>query len=116
MLISCITKAVDNPLNALITGNYLAILLWGILFGILFRAAGDTTKAVLADFTQIVSGVVRIVIRFAPLGVFGLVYDSCTQDGGFSNLLNYVHVLTVLVSTMLIIALIINPHRFMSEA
>lgn len=109
VLISCITKAVDNPLNALITGNYLAILLWGILFGILFRAAGDTTKAVLADFTQIVSGVVRIVIRFAPLGVFGLVYDSCTQDGGFSNLLNYVHVLTVLVSTMLIIALIINP-------
>ena len=60
-------------------------------------------------FASIVSGVVRIVIRFAPLGVLGLVYSSCTQEGGFSNLLSYVHVVCVLVATMLIIALVINP-------
>lgn len=109
VLVGCIKKAVDNPVNALISGNYLAILLWGILFGILFRKANDATKAVLSDFASIVSGVVRIVIRFAPLGVFGLVYSSCTQEGGFSNLLSYVHVVCVLVATMLIIALVINP-------
>ena len=74
-----VKKAVDNPVNALISGNYLAILLWGILFGILFRKANDATKAVLSDFASIVSGVVRIVIRFAPLGVLGLVYSSCTK-------------------------------------
>ena len=39
----------------------------------------------------------------------GLVYSSCTQAGGFSNLLNYVHVVAVLVATMLLIALVINP-------
>ena len=109
VLVGCIKKAVDNPVNALISGNYLAILLWGILFGILFRKANDATKAVLSDFASIVSGVVRIVIRFAPLGVLGLVYSSCTQEGGFSNLLSYVHVVCVLVATMLIIALVINP-------
>ena len=109
VLVGCIKKAVDNPVNALISGNYLAILLWGILFGILFRKANDATKAVLSDFASIVSGVVRIVIRFAPLGVLGLVYSSCTQEGGFSNLLSYVHVVGVLVATMLIIALVINP-------
>ena len=109
VLVGCIRKAVDNPVNALISGNYLAILLWGILFGILFRKANDATKAVLSDFASIVSGVVRIVIRFAPLGVLGLVYSSCTQEGGFSNLLSYVHVVGVLVATMLIIALVINP-------
>ncbi|MGN0893789.1 MAG: serine/threonine transporter SstT [Succinivibrio sp.] len=109
VLTSCIKKAVDNPVNALISGNYLAILLWGILFGLLFRGANDATKAVLTDFASIVSGVVRIVIRFAPLGVLGLVYTSCTQEGGFSNLLGYLHVVCVLVATMLIIALIINP-------
>lgn len=109
VLVGCIRKAVDNPVNALISGNYLAILLWGILFGILFRKANDATKAVLSDFASIVSGVVRIVIRFAPLGVLGLVYSSCTQEGGFSNLLSYVHVVCVLVATMLIIALVINP-------
>ena len=109
VLVGCIKKAVDNPVNALISGNYLAILLWGILFGILFRKANDATKAVLSDFASIVSGVVRIVIRFAPLGVLGLVYSSCTQEGGFANLLSYVHVVGVLVATMLIIALVINP-------
>ena len=109
VLVGCIRKAVDNPVNALISGNYLAILLWGILFGILFRKANDATKAVLSDFASIVSGVVRIVIRFAPLGVLGLVYSSCTQEGGFSNLLSYVHVVCVLVATMLIIALVIDP-------
>lgn len=109
VLVGCIKKAVDNPVNALISGNYLAILLWGILFGILFRKANDATKAVLSDFASIVSGVVRIVIRFAPLGVLGLVYSSCTQEGGFSNLLSYVHVVCILVATMLIIALVINP-------
>ena len=109
VLVGCIKKAVDNPVNALISGNYLAIFLWGILFGILFRKANDATKAVLSDFASIVSGVVRIVIRFAPLGVLGLVYSSCTQEGGFSNLLSYVHVVGVLVATMLIIALVINP-------
>ena len=58
VLIECIKKAVDNPFNALITGNYLAILLWGILFGILFRAAKAPTMTVLTDFASIVSGVV----------------------------------------------------------
>ena len=109
VLVSCIKKAVDNPVNALLSGNYIGILFWGVLCGILFRAANDQTKAVLSDFASIVSGVVRIVIRFAPLGVFGLVYASCTKEGGFSNLLGYVHVVGVLVATMLIIALVINP-------
>ena len=109
VLVSCIKKAVDNPVNALLSGNYIGILFWGVLFGILFRAANDQTKAVLSDFASIVSGVVRIVIRFAPLGVFDLVYASCTKEGGFSNLLGYVHVVGVLVATMLIIALVINP-------
>ena len=109
VLVSCIKKAVDNPVNALLSGNYIGMLFWGVLFGILFRAANDQTKAVLSDFASIVSGVVRIVIRFAPLGVFGLVYASCTKEGGFSNLLGYVHVVGVLVATMLIIALVINP-------
>ena len=109
VLVSCIKQAVDNPVNALLSGNYIGILFWGVLFGILFRAANDQTKAVLSDFASIVSGVVRIVIRFAPLGVFGLVYASCTKEGGFSNLLGYVHVVGVLVATMLIIALVINP-------
>ncbi|MEE1340997.1 MAG: serine/threonine transporter SstT [Succinivibrionaceae bacterium] len=96
-------------MSALMTGNYLAILVWGIVFGIMFRQANDTTKEVLADFASIVSGVVKIVIRFAPLGILGLVYSSCTEVGGFESLLSYAHVVILLVVAMLIIALIVNP-------
>ena len=49
------------------------------------------------------------MIHFAPLGVFGLVYASCTKDGGFANLLGYVHVVAILVVTMLVIALVVPP-------
>lgn len=109
VLLNFVRQAVDNPVNAILTGNYVAILVWGICFGLLFRVAHEQTKLVLEDLAQTVGGVVRIVIRFAPLGVMGLVYSSCTQEGGFSNLLNYVHVVAVLVATMLLIALVINP-------
>ena len=82
--------------------------IWAIGLGLAFRAAHDNTKRVLEDLAQSVSAVVRMVIRFAPLGVMGLVYNSTTQPGGFANLLNYVHVVVVLVATMLLIAFVFN--------
>ena len=109
VLVNFVTQAVENPVSAFINGNFVAILLWSVALGLMFRYSHDNTKRVLDDLAIAVSGVIRMVIRCAPLGVFGLVYSSCTQEGGFSNLLNYVHVVVVLVVTMLIIALIINP-------
>ncbi|MDD7021145.1 MAG: serine/threonine transporter SstT [Aeromonadales bacterium] len=109
VLINFVNQAVDNPVNALMTGNYIGILVWSSMFGVMFRFSHDATKKVLDDLAQCVSGVVRMVVRCAPLGVLGLVYSSCTQEGGFANLLNYVHVVVVLVATMLMIAFIINP-------
>ena len=109
VLINFVNQAVDNPVNALMTGNYIGILVWSSMFGVMFRFSHDATKKVLDDLAQCVSGVVRMVVRCAPLGVLGLVYSSCTQEGGFANLLNYVHVIVVLVVTMLMVAFIINP-------
>lgn len=109
VLLNFINQAIDNPITALMNGNYIAILIWAIALGLMFRAAQDNTKRVLEDLAQSISGVVRMVIRFAPLGVMGLVYSSCTAEGGFSNLLGYVHVIVVLLGTMFGIALILNP-------
>lgn len=109
VLLNFIMQAVDNPINALLRGNYVAILVWGIAFGLMFRVARENTKQVLDDLAQTVAGVVRMIIRFAPLGVMGLVYSSCTQESGFSSLLNYVQVVCVLVGAMLIIAFMVNP-------
>ena len=108
VLMNFINQAIDNPITAIMNANYIAILLWAIALGLMFRAAGDTTKRVLEDLAQSISGVVRIVIRFAPLGVMGLVYSSCTAEGGFSNLLSYVHVICVLLGTMFLIAFVLN--------
>lgn len=109
VLLNFINQAVENPLSALLNGNYIGILVWGIALGVMFRFSHDSTKKVLDDLAQCVAGVVRMVIRFAPLGVMGLVYSSCTEAGGFANLLNYVHVVVVLVVSMLMVAFIINP-------
>ncbi len=109
VLMNFLRQAVDNPVNALLTGNYVGLLFWGVIFGVLFRNTHDQTKKVLDDLAKTVGGAVYIVVRFAPLGVMGLVYSSCTAEGGFANLLNYVHVLVVLVSTMLLVAFVINP-------
>lgn len=78
VLLNFINQAIDNPITALMNGNYIAILLWAVALGLMFRAAEENTKRVLEDLAQSVSGVVRMVIRFAPLGVMGLVYSSCT--------------------------------------
>ncbi|HCY87392.1 MAG TPA: serine/threonine transporter SstT [Desulfobacteraceae bacterium] len=101
-------KVVDNPVNALMTANYIGILGWGIALGIFFRAAGETTKTFLSDLAAGVSGIVKLVIRFAPFGIFGLVANTIATTG-FSALAGYSHLIMVLLMSMAIIALVVNP-------
>lgn len=52
--------------------------------------------------------IVKVVIRFAPLGIFGTV-SSTTATTGFETLWGYAQLLLVLVGCMLLVALVINP-------
>lgn len=97
-----------NPVNALIQGNYIGILAWSLGLGIALRHASDATKGVLQDFSESVTQLVRVVIRLAPLGIFGLV-SSTIATTGFETLKGYFHVLAVLIGCMLIVALVVNP-------
>ncbi|WP_313224792.1 serine/threonine transporter SstT [Stutzerimonas nitrititolerans] len=101
-------NVVDNPVNALINGNYIGILAWAIGLGFAFRHAGESTRQLTADLSAGVSLIVKVVIRFAPLGVFGLVTGTLAQSG-FAVLLGYLQLLLVLVGSMLFLALVINP-------
>jgi serine/threonine transporter len=101
-------KLVDNPLNAVLTGNYIGILVWGVLLGIFLHRAADPTRQTLADLSDAVTGIVRIVIRLAPIGIFGLVAGNLAE-GGMSVLGSYARLLSVLLGSMLVMALIINP-------
>ncbi|WP_434604478.1 serine/threonine transporter SstT [Pseudomonas sp. R1-7] len=108
VLQSLALSVVDNPVRALMTGNFIGILAWAIGMGIAIRHAGQTTRTVLEDLSNGVTVIVRLVIRFAPLGIFGLV-ASTLATSGFSALLGYLHLLIVLVGCMLFVALVINP-------
>lgn len=101
-------KMVDNPVNALMTGNYIGILVWGIGLGIVFHHASDTTKQVLSDVSHGVSQMVRFVIRLAPIGIFGLVANTVAETG-FDAIAGYAQLLAVLLGAMLFIALVVNP-------
>ena len=101
-------KLVDNPLNAIMSGNFIGILVWGVLLGIFLHHAAEATRQMLADVTDAVTHIVRLVIRLAPIGIFGLVAGNLAESG-LSALGGYARILTVLLSSMLIMALIINP-------
>ncbi|MGL4733618.1 MAG: serine/threonine transporter SstT [Enterovibrio sp.] len=108
VLNTLIFKVVDNPVNALMTGNYIGILAWGVGLGLALHHACDSTKQVFADVSNGISKMVNFVIRFAPIGIFGLVAATFAETG-FSALAGYAQLLTVLLGAMSILALIINP-------
>jgi serine/threonine transporter len=101
-------RLVDNPVNAVLTGNYIGILVWGVLLGIFLHRAADSTRQMLADIADAVTHIVRIVIRLAPIGIFGLVAGNLAESG-LSVLASYARILTVLLSCMVTVALFINP-------
>ena len=101
-------KLVDNPINAILNANYIGILVWGVLLGIFLHHAAESTRTLLADLADAVTHIVRIVIRLAPIGIFGLVAGNLAVSG-LSVLGDYAQILTVLLSCMLIMALLINP-------
>ncbi|MGB5257456.1 MAG: serine/threonine transporter SstT [Woeseiaceae bacterium] len=101
-------KLVDNPVNAILTGNFIGILVWGVLLGVFLHHAADTTRRVLADTADAVTHIVRLVIRLAPIGIFGLVAGNLAESG-LSVLGGYARILSVLLGSMLIMALVVNP-------
>ncbi|QHB34061.1 serine/threonine transporter SstT [Yersinia canariae] len=103
-----LNSVIANPIHALLNANYIGILAWAVGLGIALRHAADTTKALINDMSDAVTVVVRVVIRFAPLGIFGLVASTMAETG-FGVLLGYAHLLVVLIGCMLVVALIVNP-------
>lgn len=100
-------KIVDNPLNAIATGNYIGILAWAIATGLALRHCSNETKRVFKDISEAITKIVKFVIRLAPFGIFGLVSISVAQTG-FAALGGYAKLLFVLVGTMLFVAFVIN--------
>lgn len=99
---------VDNPVKAIANANYIGILAWAVSLGFALRYSSDQTKSIVSDLCFSVEYVVRFVIRLAPIGVFGLVAEVAATTG-VEGMLSYVRLLCVLLGSMAVIALIVNP-------
>ena len=108
VLRNLLVSVVDNPVHAIMNGNYIGILAWAIGLGIAMRKASNNTRGVMNDIADGVEFIVRVVIRFAPVGIFGLVANTFATEG-LSVLLGYAQLLVVLLGCMAFVALVINP-------
>ncbi len=108
VLKTLLLNVVDNPAKAIYNANYIGILAWAVILGFPLKNASDTTKTMISNFSDAVSKMVTWVIRFAPLGIMGLVFDSITTNG-IESLLSYGKLLAVLIGCMLFVALVVNP-------
>lgn len=104
-----LTNIVANPIQAMIDGNYICILMWACLFGLAMKGiANESSKSFLANVADGVSQVIRWVINLAPFGIMGLVFTSVSENG-LAAFTEYGSLLLLLVGTMLLTVLVFGP-------
>lgn len=104
-----LTNMVQNPVSAVMNGNYIGILTWSIIFGLALKSlAADVTKQAVKDFADAVSQAVRWIINCAPFGILGLVFTNVSTSG-LEIFTEYGKLLALLVGCMLAVALIVDP-------
>ena len=108
VLSNLLLKLVDNPINALVSANYIGVLSWAVIFGIAMRETSQHSKELLQTLADITSKIVEWIINLAPFGILGLVYTTISSRG-LQALQNYGLLLLLLIANMLFVALIINP-------
>ena len=108
VLLTLLMNVVDNPVRALMSANYIGILAWAVGFGMAMRHASAGTRTVMHDLSAGITVIIQVVIRFAPLGIFGLV-ASTFAEAGAQALWGYAHLLAVLLGCMVFVALVVNP-------
>ncbi|MBR4577157.1 MAG: serine/threonine transporter SstT [Clostridia bacterium] len=100
---------VSNPVAALAEANYISILFWAVLLGLIFRKkASESMVQVISDLSDGISKLVSWIISLAPLGIMGLIYNTVSHHG-ISIFADYGKLLLLLVGTMLVCALVLNP-------
>jgi serine/threonine transporter len=108
VLKNLLLNIVDNPIEALSTANYIGILSWAILLGVALKNSKETTKNLIANFSDALTKLVKWVINFAPLGVMGLVFNAIVANG-LSALQNYGKLVLLLLGCMAFVAFVTNP-------
>ena len=83
-----------NPIAAMADGNMLQIIVFAILFGIALKGVGDFSEPLKNTFSrlnEVILELVTILIKFAPIGVFSLLFTIFSVQGSeaIGNLAKY---------------------------
>lgn len=100
---------VMNPISALASGNYVGVLFWAIVIGLSIRKFSDeATKLVLTDVSNAISMIISWIIQAAPIGIFGIAYETVSQNG-IGIFTSYGKLIVLLLACMFFQSLVINP-------
>ena len=93
-----------NIVKAAANGQMLGLIFFSILFGYFMMQTGAKTKNVLLDFWQqvyeVMIKITNLIIRFSPIGIFGLVAKVVAETGFSSFQGLFYFFITVLISLL----------------
>ena len=115
----------DNPLNSLANGDMLPVIIFGILVGIILAELKEKTKTINKLFSEgniLMMEMTRIVMKFAPIGVFCLMAKTFATLGidGIIPLSKYILCIflalavqaLIVYPSLLVIFTRLNPIKF----
>lgn len=78
-----VMSMVFNFIDVLLKGNYIGILVWVIGFGFVLCYGNEIIKNLVNDMLNVVIFMVKLVICFVLIGIFGLVFFILVIIGFF---------------------------------
>lgn len=96
-----------NPIEAMVNGNMLQIIVFAIIFGIAITLIGERAKPVVTLFEEInniLLKIISIVMLGAPIGVFALISQVIMSQG--------TSVLFSLIKYVLVVVFVLFIHTF----
>ena len=104
IVVNIFTSIVANPIDAIANANFLGVIFWSILFGIIARPIlPERIKEGFQKIAEVLTGIVKIIIDFAPFGIAGLVFTAIL-DNGIGIFTDYGLLLCVYISILVFIA------------
>lgn len=115
----------ENPLNSLANGDMLPVIIFGVIIGIILAKLKEETETINKIFSEgntIMMEMTRIVMKFAPIGVFCLMAKTFATLGfdGLIPLSKYIACILLALAvqafivypTLLVILTRLNPMKF----
>lgn len=109
IIMGLIESVVENPVGAMVNGNYLGILFWAILTGLALKIVEDkVTNDVMEKLAEAISKIVGWIIQLAPFGIMGIVFQAVSTSG-IGIFRDYGRLILVLAFTIVFVSLVTNP-------